>query len=148
MTESYYFAARHHRVNELKLYREGLLARIPTAIVTSRWIDSGLIFPNAEDLATNPQMYGEVVKTEMEDMAAATVHVHFTGGTEVGAAVRHVEYGIGLMYLEYKLLMGSTRVVVIGPRENMYQCHPEVEVYSSWNQFLESEVRRTATRTI
>ena len=36
---TYYFAARYSRADELAPYRDELQAMIPGAIVTSRWLD-------------------------------------------------------------------------------------------------------------
>jgi poly(3-hydroxybutyrate) depolymerase len=114
---AYYLAARYSRNPELCEYRDELCAKIPGSVVTSRWID---------------QHAGELEASYTpEDLDAAQVIVSFTGAGGGGKGGRHIEHG-------YAIAAGK-RLVVVGPRENIFHCHPATEVYATWDDFLARE---------
>lgn len=43
---------------------------------------------------------------------------------------RHVEFGMALAW--------GLRLIVIGQRENVFHCLPQVERYDTWDDFLSS----------
>lgn len=133
---SYYFAARYSRNPEMRECREQLLAALPSALVTSRWIDchngevEGSFTP--ETLAAETEQCWKYGLADVEDLMAAEAIVTFTGNGGGGKGGRHVEHGMA---------MGAHhRIIVVGPREHIFHCDPRTEVYDSWLNFLEHEV--------
>lgn len=120
-----YLAARYSRHPEMQRVADDL-ARIGFE-VTSRWIlgghqidDAGL---STEAKAAERERFA---REDFEDLAGADCCISFT---EVPRSTnsrggRHVEHGIALG-------MGK-RVLVAGPRENVFHCLPAVEWYPDW----------------
>lgn len=138
MIRHYYFAARYSRNPELREYRDQLVAAIPGAVVTSRWIDchedivGGLeqsFTPDA--LNADPAGCWKFGQHDLEDLSNADAIVSFTGGGGGGKGGRHVEHG-------YAIAAGK-RLVVVGPRENIFHCHPATEAFDTWADFLAYE---------
>lgn len=127
---TYYFASRYSRHPEMREYRDQLVAAIPGAVVTSRWIDchndelDQSYTPEA--LAADPAGCWKHGKADIEDLDAAATIVSFTGPGGKGG--RHIEHG-------YAIASGH-RLVIIGPRENIFHCHPKTEVFATWLEFL------------
>ncbi len=48
-----------------------------------------------------------------------------------GKGGRHIEHG-------YAVATGK-RLIVVGPRENIFHCHPATEAYETWVEFLGHE---------
>ena len=144
---AYYFAARYSRNSELRTYRDQLVAAIPGAEVTSRWIDchpdivGGLEQSfTPEALAADPAGCWSFGQHDLEDLAAAHAIVSFTGNGGGGKGGRHIEHGIAIAYVDNgPLLNGRFRLIVVGPRENIFHCHPATEVYPTWVEFLGHE---------
>jgi hypothetical protein len=140
----YYFAARYSRNPELRAYRDDLLTAIPGSVVTSRWIDchpdivGGLEQSfTPEALAADPAGCWKFGLHDVEDLANATAIVSFTGNGGGGKGGRHIEHGIAMALDFYSA--GPMRLIVVGPRENIFHCHPKTEVYSTWPEFLVAE---------
>jgi hypothetical protein len=132
---AYYFAARYSRNPELRQYRDELLAMVSDAEVTSRWIDQhgGSLEASytPEVLAAQPGECWTFGAHDLEDLDAAATVVSFTGNGGGGKGGRHIEHG-------YAIAAGK-RLVVVGPRENIFHCHPATEVYATWDDFLAAE---------
>lgn len=137
-TVRYYFAARYSRNAELRTYRDDLTTALPNAHVTSRWIDQhgGSLVESlaAEQLNFDPAGCEPYAKADIEDLDAAHVVVSFTGNGGGGKGGRHIEFG-------YALARGK-RIVIVGPRENVFHTLPAVEVYVTWPEFLAAEATR------
>jgi hypothetical protein len=137
---AYYFAARYNRHPELRGYRDQLLAAVPDAIVTSRWID---MHGGQLEESVTPEILN-AAPADLEDLAAADAIVSFTGDGGGGKGGRHIEHGVAIAYFDnhpwtVPLSGGPFRLVVIGPRENIFHCHPATEVFESWLLFLGRE---------
>ena len=74
----------------------------------------------------------------------ADVLVSFTGAGGKGG--RHIEHGYWLaaidMIQQLRPYAPRPRVCVVGPRENIFHCHPATEAYPDWTAFLTHELRR------
>lgn len=130
---AYYFASRYSRHPELRQYRDQIVAAVPGAVVTSRWIDMhGGEFAESFDpaaLAADPSGCWPNGQADLDDLAAADAIVSFTGPGGKGG--RHVEHG-------FAIALGK-RIALVGPRENVFHCHPATEVYETWIEFLGHE---------
>ena len=137
----YYFAARYSRHAELRNYRDQLIASVPGAHVTSRWIDlhDGELDASytPDYLNAHPEECWRHGQSDLEDLGSAEAIVSFTGDGGGGKGGRHIEHGIAIAYAE--LMDGDFRLIVVGPRENIFHCHPSTEVYPTWLEFLGHE---------
>lgn len=126
-----YLAARYSRRNELCGYRAQLEELGFT--VTSRWLngnhqidDQGL---SIEAKAAERQRFAE---EDWDDLMAADICISFTEPPRSTSSRggRHVEFGAALA-------TGLT-CYVVGPRENVFHCLPEVDVFEDWDAALRS----------
>lgn len=149
---TYYFAARYSRHPEMRQYRTELCAAVPGSVVTSRWIDChGGKYPRSfgpDDLSADPEYCWSVGQHDLEDLANADAIISFTDAAG-GKGGRHVEHGVAISYVDNHtwLVLGGRsrepfRLIVIGPRENVFHCHPATEVYATFGDFLVAERAR------
>lgn len=150
---AYYFAGRYSRNAELRTYRDELQAKVPGARVTSRWVDQhgGEVEASytPETLAADPEGCWKYGQADLEDLANAEAIISFTGDGGGGKGGRHVEHGVAIAYVDNGpwLATGDFRLVVVGPREHIFHCHPATEVYPTWREFLDAEVAQEAQVT-
>jgi hypothetical protein len=133
----YYLAARYQRREELCVYAQVL--RSNGHIVRSRWLlgghqlhagasqlDSPSGFVNDTDGITMQAQPFAV--DDLEDIQNSNVVISFTEKPDSGGrGGRHVEFGIALAL--------GKKLIIIGPRENVFHCLPKVEQYTSWDEF-------------
>ena len=143
--DTVYLAARYSRREELCRYRDHLHAM--GWEVTSRWLngehqisDAGLaaLGPTSEALVEGEDNQSEdaiALRTrfaveDWADVKKAAVVVSFTEQPRSSASRggRHVEFGAALA-------QGKT-CLVVGPRENVFHCMPDVQVYAEWPHAL------------
>lgn len=135
----FYLAARYGRREELVDYAADLVQR--GHAVTSRWLAGG---HQAEALdaggAGDPGRWplDEAVRfaqEDIDDLLRADAVVSFTEEPRATSSRggRHVEFG---MALERRLSGEDRLLVIVGPRENVFHCLPEVEVFPDWPAFL------------
>ncbi len=123
-----YLAARYSRIDELNGYAEQLRSLGHT--VDARWLqgnhqidDAGL---SAEAETAERVRFAE---EDLHDLMSADACISFT---EIPRSTnsrggRHVEFGAALA--------AGKLCIVIGPRENVFHCLPEVYWFSSWEEF-------------
>lgn len=147
-TAFYYFAARYSRHAELAAYRDELQRALPDAFVTSRWIDchDGELEQSytPEALNADPEGCWRHGAADLEDLDEAYVCVSFTGDGGGGKGGRHIEHGYHLASVHVSAARSLLRIVVVGPRENIFHCHPRTEVFSDWSSFLAAEIARAS----
>jgi len=135
----FYLAGRYGRREELLDYAADLVHRGHG--VTSRWLGGG---HQAEELDAGGN--GDVARwpleqarrfalDDIEDVLAADGLIAFSEPPRSTASRggRHVEFGMALCW---RLASGVGPLVVIGPRENVFHCLPEVDVFPDWPAFL------------
>jgi hypothetical protein len=154
VTARYYFAAAYQRRAEIETYANQLIIA-GVGYVTSRWIEGG----QADDDndagfsaagLTDDRSVGlawEYARRDFADIARSDVIVSFTGpGTRGG---RHVEFGIGLdmlMSSGWNDSFPTPRLVIVGPREHVFHCHPKIHVHADFAAFLQYETERMKTQ--
>jgi hypothetical protein len=126
-----YLASRYSRHSEMRGVRDVLQAVGHT--VTSRWIDCHTDVVGdftasftQEFLNTSPELSAPLGQHDLDDLTRADAVISFTGSGGKGG--RHVEFG-------YALALGK-RMIIIGPRENVFHTLPQVEHYTTWPQFV------------
>jgi len=137
--EKYYIAARYSRREEMCEYAHAL--RDIGGVVVCRWLlGTHQLHPGAENLdVENHPEHGTSMEAapfaadDVEDVAASDTIVFFSEPPESYAkrGGRHVEFGMALVQ--------GKRLVVIGPRENVFHCLPQVERHNTWSDFLRRE---------
>jgi hypothetical protein len=124
--EKLYLAAAYERAGEMRGARDVLEAMGYT--VTSRWIDQqdGETEAAGQDsLADNPAAYARYAEIDLEDLRAANVIIHFTGG---GRGGRHTEFGAAIAW--------GKHLVLVGPREHVFHALPWVDWYPDWSRLM------------
>ena len=127
---TFYLAARFSRNDEMRGVRDVLEAIGHK--VTSRWIDlhGGDQLESAAQAALNsdPESVAHFGVHDLKDIEDADALISFTDESGGGKGGRHVEHG-------YALALGK-RVIVVGPRENIFHTLPQVEHYSNWPRLV------------
>ncbi len=124
-----YLAARYSRWHELADYARQLSAY--GFVITSRWLEGrSPLLPDglSEEAAFEQRAY--FAQQDWEDLMNADICISFTepprsSNTRGG---RHVEMGAALAI--------GKRVIVIGQRENVFHCLPQIEFYQTWQECL------------
>ena len=100
--------------------------------VTSRWIDQhgGNLLESfvADKLNDDPEDCAKYAQVDVDDLSAADVVVSFTSADGGGKGGRHVEFGLALGL--------GKRLVIVGPRENVFHTLPHVEHYPNWSRLV------------
>ena len=137
----YYFASRYSNHPLMRECRDQLEAAIPGAKVVAHWIDchneelEQSYTPEA--LNADPEGCWRRGRADLQDLLLADALVSFTGAGGKGG--RHIEHGFAMAMNHF---FGAPRIVIVGARENVFHCDPEVEVYATFAEFLAAEVDR------
>lgn len=128
-----YLAARYSRNDEMRGVRDVLEALGHE--ITSRWIDchtdvSGDYTKSftPEFLNATPELAAPLGQHDVDDLAAAETVISFTSDDGGGKGGRHVEFGLALGL--------GKRLIVVGPRENIFHTLPQVEHYPNWSRLV------------
>lgn len=120
-----YLASRYSRFQEMQVYRNDL--SLVGHDVTSRWINGN--HQISDDGLSAQAAEAERIRFAQEDrsdLMAADCVISFTEiprETKTRGG-RHVEFGIALAL--------GKRTIVVGHRENVFHCLPEVEFFPEW----------------
>jgi hypothetical protein len=117
-----YLAARYSRNAEMREVRDLLLGL--GYEVTSRWIDQhgGMVLESiaAEKLNDSPGECRGYAEIDVADLVVADAVISFTSADGGGKGGRHIEFGMAHAL--------GKRLIVVGPRENIFHTLPAVEV--------------------
>lgn len=124
-----YLAADYARKSEMQGCRDFLEALGHK--VTSRWIDTP---DHVEDAGIgsstitddNCADYARYARTDWHDIRDADTFILFTTGN-LARGGRHTEFGMALESGKW--------LIVVGPREHVFHCLPEVQHYPTWRAF-------------
>ena len=135
-----YLAARFSRREEMRRHAEELLGLGHE--VTAQWVVGRAEASHHPDrVSGHTEAYEAIVSVEdLKDVADADCIICFSEqprstNTRGG---RHVEFGLAVA--------GEKRIILVGPRENVFHFLPQVEHFADWaglREVLESE--RTAS---
>jgi hypothetical protein len=136
MTEVAYIAGRFDRRNEF-VHAVRQLEDLGITC-TAKWITDEPDLANLPEGAQTSSLV-EWALRDVEDVSAADTLITFTEDLMLYDNVpsvwarggRHVELGMALAL--------GKRIVVIGPRENIFTYLPQVEVLSSFDEFISGE---------
>lgn len=124
---AFYLAPRFARREEMQGYKAELEAQGHTVYGT--WIDDP--YPATEGrILGDPVLGAELALDDLREISKADTMIAFTElpGVHPNRGGRHVELGIALAR--------DMRVIVVGPRENVFHCLPDIAVYATWAEFL------------
>lgn len=134
-----YLAARYSRNAEMRGVRDVLQAL--GYEVTSRWIDQhgGNLLESIVTTRLNaePAECYQYAATDVDDLTRADTVVSFTSADGGGKGGRHVEFGLALGL--------GKRLVIVGPRENVFHTLPQIEWYPDWSRLVMAWSRSLAT---
>ena len=133
-----YLAARYSRMEELRGYAGELVAA--GHVITARWIRGGNGIPETAVVDMESQRFA---LEDFRDLQVADAVISWTEPPRVESTARggrHVEFGLALA-------MGK-RLLVVGPRENLFHTMPNVRQFDEWgpevlDALYESEWTRT-----
>lgn len=123
-----YLAARYSRRQALRQVASRLIDAGHR--ITSRWIESDPIAGDPPPDARTVRRAGRAVE-DWIDLLAADCVIAFTEEERsplAGRGGRHVELGLALAW--------NKRILVVGPRENVFCCLPWVEVFDHFDAAL------------
>lgn len=130
-----YIAARYDRLDEMNIYREEL--RRNGFDVNSRWLNgTHQIHPSPEKVDNHDENVAwearPFAQDDLEDVNACDTLIFFAepANSHSKRGGRHVEFGIALAL--------EKRIIVVGNRENVFHCLPQIEHYDSFGQCLGS----------
>jgi hypothetical protein len=124
-----YLSARYERRLELRIYANRL--RRAGIHIVSRWLES-----TTDDEAIDP---ARAAVDDLCDVVEADVLLAFTDG-EPARGGRHVEFGIAIG-LALGMRPGQTlRLIVVGPKENVFHSLPGVEHVATFGDVYRSLV--------
>ncbi|MDP2779759.1 hypothetical protein [Devosia sp.] len=133
---NFYIAAKYIRRLEMQGYARELEA--VGHYVTSRWLSGshdGL--GDGSDSVAARAVWAE---EDVDDLCAAGAIICFTEPaiSMVGRGGRHIELGIamGMNIIRRHLHMRTMRLIVVGPRESVFHCRPELDVFPTWAECL------------
>lgn len=120
-----YIAGRFARRDQFAVIATELEAA--GAQVTSRWLSTSDA-PLQRHHLTPDSRGGEMAAMDFEDVRGSDICIAFTECPEAaqGRGGRHTELGIALAL--------SLRVVIVGPREHVFHCLPEIQQFDTWEQ--------------
>lgn len=122
MTVKIYLAAKYARREEMEEIAL-MLMNAHGYDITARWVFGG------EEGFTNE----EIAIFDLEDVDEADTVISFTELPDMyTSGGRHVEFGYGIAT--------AKRLVVIGPRENVFHHFPTVEQFDTINDWLQAEI--------
>lgn len=127
-----YLAARYSRAEEMRKYRRVLETMGHS--VTSRWIDQ----PhggNSDKIRGEQDVAEQAAIEDMEDLIKADMVLSFAGNGDstkkkASKGGRHVEFGAGLAL--------NKMSVVVGEPEHAFHWLPNIERYSSFEEFADA----------
>lgn len=125
-----YLAARYSRYLEMQCYRDQLHAL--GYQVSSRWINGNHKITDEElSEEAKAEERTRFAMEDAEDLVVADWVISFTEAPRStnSRGGRHVEFGIALGLAKH--------VMVVGHRENIFHCLPQVRFYATWEEALE-----------
>ena len=139
-----YLAARYSRIEEMNKYATEL--RSIGYIVDARWLLGN------HQIHNNPQAIDDYKNTEIPehgklfaqddiyDLINSDIVICFSEipNTMLGTGGRHVELGLALMWNHKSTSLLQKQILLIGPRENVFYCLPDIIQYTTWEDCIKS----------
>jgi hypothetical protein len=125
-----YLASRMGRRDQMREVRAQLQAMGHT--VTSQWIDTEFDLTGGGSSVAPPDQRLKYCLIDMEDVLRADWVISFTEDPDSSAGKRggrHVEFGIALAE--------GKRLILVGPRENIFHHHPRVELFTHTEDMID-----------
>lgn len=130
-----YIAGRFSRQAEFNEYAKML--RVAGATIDCRWLkreenDWSAATIRAGDLYSQTKGRAAAVE-DYRDVSRSNMLLSFTENDDAGytSGGRHVEFGIAYTY--------GLRLVIVGPRENVFHCFDGVEQFDTFEAFMKSD---------
>lgn len=136
----WYLAARYSRNGEMVEFADTL--RMLGQVVTCRWPFRGVDEEWRNSDQVPDDLRTQLAVEDFEDLVVSDGVISFTEiprdtTKRPAKGGRHVEFGLGLAL--------NKRMVVIGPKENIFHYLPSIEVYETKEEFLDVLASEQAT---
>ncbi len=118
-----YLAARFARRDEMRMIAAELADE--GFHITARWLESEEPISSTE--LRSPSAAARLATDDLDDVRAADICIAFTEEAHhptPGRGGRHTEFGIALA--------SGAQMMVVGPREHIFHCLPEVRQFDHW----------------
>ena len=127
-----YLAAQYHRKIEIRALADKLHERGFT--ICSRWLDEPYN-PQVELSECSEKELSEIAAQDLAEVLSADVVIFFSVSDQhpTRRNGRMVEFGAGLA--------AHKRMIVFGPRENIFHYLAGVEVYAGWDDVVQALYR-------
>lgn len=141
-TPAIYLAARYSRNPQMRDYAEQL--RELGYRVVSRWIHQhgGSLEESLKgpELTADPELGLPFANADLEDIEFADILILFTEEEPgAGKGGRHTEFGYAVARRK--------RIIIVGPRENVFHTLPFIQWHPSWDHFISYARRVNASST-
>lgn len=127
-----YLAARYDQRDRMLGIRDVLTAMGHT--ITSTWIDNKTDGFKPSEMNTDPGSSSPHAQRDMDEVLESDAIAVFTAYGRSLTGGRQVELGIALA--------AGKRILLIGPRENIFQTLTHVEQHESWERLVIALARR------
>ena len=134
-----YIAASYSRRLEMQAYAAELKALGHD--VTSRWLSGS--HDGLDDGTDSVEACARWAREDIEDICAANAMLCFTEpeGVKHGRmrGGRHIEFGIAIalnIAIRIDAARRPKRLIVVGPRENVFYCLSKLEVFETWAECM------------
>jgi hypothetical protein len=132
VTSRIYLAASTPRADEMEGVKS-VLQEVGYSVVstwhTTAQSRAGVGDVSLEELKQVPEHCEQFALRDVGDLFNADILIMFTGdGLSTGG--RHTEYGMAI------LAPNIEGIVIIGPRENVFQCYAKVLHFETWPDFI------------
>ena len=131
VTSKIYLAASYMRADEMRGCAS-VLQEVGYTVVSS-WHANAAYRADAtdvtlEELATAPEHCEQYALRDVGDLMHADLFIMFTGdGLSTGG--RHTEFGMAMLFPNIQ------GIIIIGPRENVFQCYKSIVQFDTWKEF-------------
>ena len=132
MSKSIYLAARYSRRSEIQKYKNDLEDK--GFIVTSTWLNEAITEEEKDIVNKSEEAHDSIpidarilAETDVNDVIRADTLILFseTPVSKYARGGRHVEFGIALA--------SDKKIIVVGPRENIFHTLENVEHFYDWD---------------
>jgi hypothetical protein len=130
-----YLAGPVSRRIELKMRRDQLLGLGHQ--VTSTWLDAKRLPPTA--LENAPWLAAEMATRAHADIVQSDALALFTSDLSHGCGAADAALGFAVALKAQQDMW----VALIGPAENLWHCHPDVDRYAFWDRFTAHLAHKT-----
>ena len=144
-----YLASRYSRIDEMNKHATEL--RSIGYTVDARWLNGNhQLHEGAEEVENNPGSITQkamlFAQDDLDDLIASNMVICFTeisySQDSVSRGGRHVELGLALMWNYKSILSLQKQILLVGPRENVFYCLPNIKQFTTWEDCIKHLIHK------